>query len=223
MPKPVGIFPLDYENGIHDISSSGIRSGIMVGVASAPGPRGEAQGSTHFVSNHSFVELFNNGGLDTKKSITISLWLYLEAFSGNIFGFYGKQWTAVSLFLQNEVLGLSVYPKNAYYSRTPPLPGAKMSLKTWYYVSVVYDFESGMASLWMDGQKKPNTISVGSFKLATKHNIRLGGSRFVGLDGVPVLKGRMSCFQVYDVALSEFHINKAKNTCWNKGKGDLQK
>lgn len=62
-------------------------------------------------------------------------------------------------------------------------------------------------------------LNSGKHDLSTGRTIQLGGAS--NTDNAPVFKGRMimSCLQIYDDALSVFHIKEAKSKCWEKDNG----
>ena len=81
--------------------------------------------------------------------------------------------------------------------------------KKWNYIAATYDQKAGLATLWKDGfpviQK-----TVGRVRLATNYPAIMGSKpgdrrRF---------RGRISCLQIYDKALSGPQIKAVKKRCF---------
>ena len=74
-------------------------------------------------------------------------------------------------------------------------------------MGTTYDHTTGVARLWLDGQKVAELNIGAGMTLATQDNVRMGAKA-----GDPrYLKGRITAMQVYDVALTPEQINEVKN------------
>ena len=83
LPLLVAVYPLDRINGARDITPRRCPTGRRSNVGYAPGPDGRKDGATRFFGNAgSYIEIPNNGKLDTMVSTTILLWAYHEGLKG---------------------------------------------------------------------------------------------------------------------------------------------
>ena len=83
---------------------------------------------------------------------------------------------------------------------------------SWNFIGFSYDYVTGVQRVWNDG-KVCDAANVGRFELKTQDVIRMGAK-----DGDPrFLKGRISCFQVYDKALTEREVQAVRGLCFRKG------
>lgn len=74
-------------------------------------------------------------------------------------------------------------------------------------MGTTYDYTTGVARLWLDGQKAAE-LNIGTgMTLATQDDVRMGAK---GGDG-RYFRGRISAMQVYNVALTPEQINAVKN------------
>ena len=149
LPVPVALYPLNGRYGTSDISPNKNPPGIPSDVHLEPGPYGRAQGSYRFSgSSTSYIEIPNNGGLDTRHSITFLVWVKYEN-RGPIFN-YGVATWGFHIWIVHVGVGnfyaFSPNWKNGHYVN-PPLPS-----KSWQYAGVSYDFPSGVMRLWVNGE-----------------------------------------------------------------------
>lgn len=146
LPVPLALYPHNGRYGTRDISPNQNPQGKPSDVHLAPGPYGRPQGSYHFSGRFtSYIEIPNNGGLDTRHSITVLVWMKYRN-RGPIFN-YGLTTWGFHIWI---VGGGNFYARspnwNAGYSVEPPLS------KSWQYVGVSYDFPSGVMRLWVNGE-----------------------------------------------------------------------
>ena len=149
LPVPVALYPLNGRHGTRDIGRNKNPPGIPSDVHLAPGPYGQPQGSYQFSgTSTSYITMPNNGGLDTKYSITVLAWVNRENQEGPIFNYLrvdGIPWVFHFWVLSQggvyaNAHGWSVQP----YSYINP--------NSWYYVGASYDFSSGIAKVLVNGQ-----------------------------------------------------------------------
>ena len=82
-----------------------------------------------------------------------------------------------------------------------------LALNQWQYVGASYDHNTGVASLWLDGQQLVQTNIGAGMTLGTQDNVRMGvkgGDR-------RYFRGRIAAMQVYDVALTGRQVNLVQN------------
>ena len=169
------------------------------GVHLAPGPFGHPQGSYQFSgSSTSYIEIPNNGGLDTRYSITILAWLNQENDDGPIVNFGSDVWgfhfwvVNGRLFARPSRRADRAQQKNAFSSSLS---------RTWNYVGTSYNFS-----------EVAHEIS-GSAEQKTQYDVRMGAKA----SNQRYLKGRICCLQIYNKSLSQQEIiavqNRTLNTC----------
>ena len=206
IPVPIAVYPLNNQYGTRE-SAYRQPHGTPVGVTLADGPNGEIVGSYQFTGQaNSYIEFPNNGGLDTQRSITMLCWLYPQSTDGPIFNYKTSGSWGVHMWVVSGKLFARFTKRN--YQFTQPLTSSKsLALNEWQYVGASYDHNTGIASLWLDGQQVVQTIIGTGITLGTQDNVRMGAKegdrRF--------FKGRISAMQIYDVALTEEQVNAVKN------------
>lgn len=168
--------------------------GISYNVQLAVGPQGNAGGSYQFWgTSNSYIELPNNGGLDTQYSLTLVMWVLPEQ-NGPVFNYRPSGAWGVHLWIAggNVFFRLAMRNDVMVNSLTSPVTWGQ-----WIYVGASYDYSTGVARLWIDGtQVKQSTFGV--FTLSTFTNVRLG----VKSDDSRYFKGRIARVQVYNIALN---------------------
>jgi len=139
------LYPLNGRHGISDIGPNKNPPGIPSDIRLAPGPYGHPQGSYQFSGSFtSYIEFLNNGGLDTRYSITVLAWVNRENNEGPIFHYTGgfHLW----IWAHGGSVFANIYPDWAVQ------PHSYISPNIWYYAGVTYDFSSGIAKVWVNGQ-----------------------------------------------------------------------
>ena len=105
------------------------------------------------------------------------------------------------LILQSQLHLRVVRREN--YEYTAALVGPSITLNQWHYVGSTYDYNTGIARLYVDGQMVKELRLDPNIDLATQDDVRMGATpnenRF--------FKGRITAMQVYDVALTSEQIN----------------
>ena len=151
------MYPLDGRHWTNDIGPNKNPPGIPNDVHLAPGPNRHPQGSYQFSGSvTSYIEIPNNGGLETRYSITVLAWLKSETDAGPIF-VYGD--TGFRLW----IVGGGVYANDQYWSAQPK---SKKVSNSWYHVGATYDYSSGIAKVWVNGEA---TAQVNSPDNIIKH------------------------------------------------------
>ncbi|CAH3033833.1 unnamed protein product [Porites lobata] len=209
LPVPAALYPLNGLHGTRDISANKNSPGIPSGVHLAPGPYGNPQGSYQFSgSSTSYIEIPNNGGLDTRYSITILAWVNRENNQGPIFNYNTQR--PIEFHFWIWMGSGNAYASNPHWISTTHSP---MAPYTWYYIGITYDYSSGIAQVWLNGEAKSKvTVSdPGSFEITTRSDVRMGALQ----NDHRYFKGRVCCLQVYNTALNEQEIIAMQNrTFW---------
>lgn len=200
---PVALYPLNAAYTTKDMMGSQ-PDGIASNVQLAVGPHGDTGGSYQFWgTSNSYIELPNNGGLDTQYSLSLVMWVLPEGQNGPVFNYRPSGPWAVHLWIVNGNLFFRLANRNDVMvsSLTSPVNWGQ-----WIYVGASYDYSSGIARLWINGtQVKQSTLGV--FTLSTFTNVRLG----VKSDDGRYFKGRISRVQVYNIALNREQYLAAKS------------
>ena len=175
----------------------------------APGPFGQPNGSYQFFGNStSYIEFPNNGGLDTRFSMTLLAWIFLENTDGPILN-YGVDHYGVHFWVVGGYLYCQFGRSGNYIIM---LHGGSLNRDTWNFVGVSYDFVTGFARLWIEG-KVYEEQSTNIHELNTTGAVRTGA--VTGDDRF--LKGRISCLQVYNQALTEREVHAVSGLCFERG------
>ena len=207
-PRAVALYPLNSKTRGRDIGPRKNQPARSRGVRLAPGPDGFPRGSFYFPGGRGSYTYFpNNGGIDTRNSITLLVWVYPES-GGPIF-YYKPRGSGVSLWVIRQrtlyVKFVRRSGKGAFVLRTRGLrPSA------WNYVGASYDSNSGLATLWREFAPIAQRNIGRGLRLATNYPAIMGsrpGSR-------TYFRGRISCMQVFDVALNGPQMRKRRNVCF---------
>ena len=209
----MAIFPLDKDSGTKDITNNN-QPGIPSNVRPAPGPDGRSGGSTLFTgSENSYIEFPNNGKLDTRRSMTILAWVFHSGKSGPIFH-YDKRGFGVHLWMVGpRVLFVRFVRRSKGRTASVATYSKKPTYRAWNYVGASYDYNSGVANLWLNS-KSVASQSIGRFELATNYPVRMGAR----VRDKNAFRGKISCLQVYSVPLTAKQIEGARKRCFKKGK-----
>lgn len=183
----------------------------------ATGPDGGTGGSYQFSGNdNSFIEFPNNGGLDTRYSMTFLAWIYHEQVKGSIFHFAQKGFGSGVRFFINDKDRFGALLQRGDNFTTIKLTKSKiLEPRTWHFVGTTFDFTSGELRIWINGSKENGKWVEEPVEISTQLNVIMGA--FSGNSGNSgnsgYFKGRISCVQLYDRVLSEQEIDEAKSLC----------
>ncbi len=187
------------------MSPNGATKVLSNNVTFAPGPFGNPNGSFFFSgTSSSYVELKNSGDLDARFSISVFAWVHLDNNDGPIFD-YG-----CSMWLSHSTLAILVQYTDRKTSKNHKLRKENvLEGNAWNFVGTTYDYHTGLATVWVNN----NIVIVSSIgakmELATQSNVRVGASR----NQKTHFRGKISCLQFYDQALSVDQIIKVKERC----------
>ena len=204
------MYALDGESGLRDISGNHNPRGVGgKTVPLAPGPHGGVNASYKFMDTPTdYIEFPNNGGLDTRTSTTLLIWVYIESIgvTSSLISYVSRngsmQTWGVSLLVYNYVPTLVLAIRGSD-RKAEEVKNSEVNLirHTWHYIGASYNYSSGVGSLWVNG-KIVMRKDVGRFELDTTRNVL-----------IEPFQGRVSCLQIYSEALSSNMINQLKNRC----------
>ena len=205
-PLAVAFYPLNRKYKTRELENRQPQ-GTTVGVSLAPGPNGNTAGSYQFTGQaNSYIEFPNNGGLDTERSITMLCWLYPQSTDGPIFNYKSRGSWGVHMWVVSGKL-FARFTKRNYQFTQALITRKSLALNQWQFVGASYNHNTGIASLWLNGQPVVQTNIGAGMYLGTQDNVRMGVK---GGDG-RYLRGRISAMQIYDVALTEEQVNSVEN------------
>ena len=182
-----------------------------MGVTLTRGPDNHPKGAYYFSGRRSYVLIPNNGCLDTRYSITILAWVYPER-PGPIFHFNPKGWGVHLWMTKVNELFVRFVPRSG--RRVSPVVSRKIKPRRWNFIAATYDYGTGLATLWLEGLPIAQK-NIGRFPngLATNYPVVVGkkpGDR-------RAFRGKISCLQVFNVALTRRQIISKRVKCFRKG------
>ena len=181
--------------------------GTPVGVSVAPGPNGMDGNSYQFHGNvNSYIEFPNNGGLDVQHSLTLLCWLYPEYTAGPIIQYSPSTNWGVHIWIVATGTLFVKYMHRDYSPTSALITSQSLALNQWHYVGTSYDHTTGIASIWLNGERVVQQDIGAGMTLATQDNVRMG----VKADDSRYLLGRITAVQVYDAALTAKQIDNVK-------------
>ena len=197
--EPVAFYPL---NARYEAAEKENRQpqGILGTVGITNGPYNEPGGAYMFYGNvYSFIEFPNNGGLDTRFSITLMCWVQPGGHDGPVFsyrisGYTLCIWIAESGKFFNRIVKLRSSERPTI--RTKVLPAGK-----WVHVAASYDHNSGKNSLYINGHLRASQNIGTGYEIATTPQRVLMGLKKSGN-----FEGKIAEMKVFDVALNETQI-----------------
>lgn len=199
----MALYPLNAAYTTKDMMGSQ-PDGISSNVQLAVGPNGNAGGSYQFWgTSNSYIELPNNGGLDTQYSLTLVMWVLPEGQDGPLFNYRPSGAWAVHFWIAGGKLFFRLANRND--NLTPTSLTSPVDTGKWIYVAAAYDYSTGVARIWIDGTQV-GQYNFGVFTLSTFTNVRLG----VKSDDSRYFKGRIARVQVYNIALNREQVLAVK-------------
>ena len=219
LPVPVAIYPLNAKFNVKDGSCYGNGAGQQVGVQLALGPNNKAETAFEFMgTQQSYIEIPANQQLDTRYSMTVLAWIYyIGPISGPVFSYVEKQGLGVQLWVMHHGRLFSrLMARDGGLSDIITLESDEVNLTgRWHYVGVSFDHSSQRANLWIDGQIVHNRIILDNLELKTRGKLRVGS---VSQKHTKHFRGKISCLQIYNKALSFSDIQAVKDRCLQDGK-----
>ncbi|XP_032232400.2 uncharacterized protein LOC5507775 [Nematostella vectensis] len=208
LPSPVGLYPLDGDRKASDISCHNNPEGKLYAVKVSKGPGGRPSGAYRFSgSKNSYIEIPGNSMTDVRYSLTLLAEVYHAGYAGPIMDF-ATDGLGVNLWMTGpETLNGRFITRDGVNNIF--LSSNQIGLRySWHIVGLTYDYVHGTAELYIDG-KRVRRLYLGRFDLKTKGFIRLGAVEHDDR----YFKGKISCLQIYDKALSEKEIIEVAGRC----------
>ena len=206
------MYPLSARTGGRDISRYRNPSGIVRSVRLAPGPDGRPRGSYYFYGRHSsYIQFPNRGRLDTKRSITLLAWIYHQGRAGPIFNYMPNGW-GVHFWMVSPKMLFARFTKRRGRRFSRAVMSRTVTPNRWQFVGATYDSRTGRAKLFVNNRFTVN-LYVGRFRLATNYPVRMGAR----IGDRRYFRGRISCMQVFDRALTRRQILRRKRKCFRRG------
>lgn len=206
--NPVALYPLNAAYTTKDmmgLQPDGISSNVQLAV----GPDGNSEGSYQFWGTpDSFIELPNNGGLDTQYSLTVLMWVYPEGQDGPLFNYRPAGGWEVHYWIVSGKFFCRMVKRDG--SSVPNLLSHHLKLGQWSYVGASYDYSTGINRMWVD-ETEIHQLHLGVYTLSTNYTVRIGAI----IDDSRYFKGRVARIQVYSTALNLEQVIAVKT----RGKG----
>lgn len=210
--RAVAIYPLNGGVKGRDISLSRNPTGILGNVRTAPGPDRTRDGSYQFFGrSNSFIQFPNRGKIDTKRSITLMAWIYHEGRAGPIFNYMPNGWGVHFWMISPRMLFVR-FTRRRGRRFTKAVLSRRVRPHRWQLVAATYNHKSGQAKLFVQNRFVTRK-DIGRIRLATNYPARMGAR----IGDKRYFRGRISCMQVYPMALTAKQINARKKRCFRKG------
>ena len=205
--NPVAVYPLNAFTKGRDLSARKNPPATLGSVRPAPGPDGKSGTSYQFFGRpNSFIQLPNNGALDTVKSITISFWVYPQG-SGPLVN-YNPRGQGVQIWMVSPTQLFVRFVRRRGRRLTSPLI-YRIYRRSWNYITATYKQRTGVARLYVNNRLVKRKV-IGKISLATNYPVRLGAK----IKGTRFFKGRLACLQFYNTALTGRQIAVRKKMCF---------
>ena len=216
VPLPVALLSLSGINGTVDRSPNGAIKAVSNNIKFALGPYGNRNGSFYFSGNSSDVKLRKSEQLDTRFSIGVFAWVHLDNSSGPIYTHeLPNKYYGLSLRVSHSTLGVKVrYVDRKTLSSYLLFKKNVLQAYSWNFIGTTYDYHTGVASIFVNNSTVLLKFFNAEMELATYSNVRIGAIK----KQKAYFRGRISCLQVYDQALSVNQIIKVKARCNQTGK-----
>ena len=203
-------FPLNKDARGRDVRNRNPTARLR-NVRTAPGPLGRLGGSIRLLGTAtSYIQFPNKrgGALDTSHSMTILAWVYPEGTAGPLFNYHPSA-RGVHFWLRTPRTLYARFMRRKGRRYTTPLRSRKIQLRKWQFLGASYDRNTGTAVLWRNGRKIDRKF-IGRIRLATNYPVRMGARS----GDKRYFKGRVTCLQVYAVALSVSQVRRSAKKCF---------
>ena len=206
------MYPLTSRTRGRDVSLFGNPPGITRNVRLAPGPDRKPLGSYQFYGrSNSYIQFPNRGKIDTKRSITLLAWIYHQGRAGPIFNYMPNGW-GVHFWMTSPRTLFARFTRRGGRRFTNAVVSRRVTPRRWQFVGATYNGRTGRAKLFVN-RRFTSSKYIGRIKLATNYPARMGAR----IGDRRYFRGRISCMQVYDKALTARQILRRKRRCFRKG------
>ena len=208
----MAFFPLNKKYGASDIGPARNSPGRVNNVKLSRGPDGAKGGSIKFRGKaSSYIEFPNTKSrLDPQNSITILAFINPDGNPGPIFNYNPKGFGVHLWMVRKRVLFARFVKRSNQF--TKPLAAGGIRTGTWSFVAATYDQATGIARLFVNSRLVAKR-TIGRITLATnfpaRMGARIGDNRFY--------RGKITCLQIYSVALKADQIRAARRLCFKPG------
>ena len=213
--RPRAVYPLNKIYGRREKTSRN-RPARFSGVRFASGPRGKPGQSVQFYGRpNSYVELPNRRGgrLDTTKSITLLAYVLHQGRSGPIIQYHPGAW-GVHLWMISPTKLFVRFTKRRGLRFTSPLISTRYFRRGRFnWVGATYNQRTGIAKLFIN-KRFVARRRIGRIYLSTQYHVRLGARR----GDRRYFRGRITCAQFYDKALTARQIRQSRRRCFRPRK-----
>ena len=201
----MAFFSLSGTNGTVDRSPNGATEAVSRNITFESGPYGNLNGSFFFSGiNSSYLELNSTRELDARFSMSVFAWVHLDKRDGPIFN-YG-----CSLWVFQSTLGIEARFVDRKTSKVYLLHKKNALVEnTWNFIGTTYDYHTGIATVWVNNGSVMLRSIGAKMELETLSDVIVGASSNQDTN----FRGRISCLQFYDQALSVDQITEAKARC----------
>ena len=146
-----------------------------------------------------YIEFPNNGGLDTRFSITLMCWVQPGGQDGPLFDYnvgYPHRVRTHMRILNGQFFIQIV--KHGSFEQLPSITTAEVLPEgKWVHVAASYDYNTGNNSLYINGHLRASQNIGTGYEMATTSRSVWMGQQF---------RGKIAEMKVYDVALNEAQI-----------------
>ena len=213
LPRPVAYFPLNRVARGRDFRRRSPTARLR-NVRTAPGPLGRPGGSIRLLGTAtSYIQFPNRrgGALDTSYSMTILAWVYPEGSAGPLFNYHPSA-RGVHFWLRTRRTLYARFMRRKGRRYTTPVKSRQIQLRKWQFLGASYNRNTGTVALWRNGKKIAKRF-IGRIRLATNYPVRMGAI----FGDKRYFKGRVTCLQVYAVALNKAQVRRAAKKCFKSG------
>lgn len=217
LAKPVVVYPFNKRyRGIEKLGRN--PPAILSGVRLANGPDKRRGTAYEFTGRpDSYIKIRNAGRMDTRKALTILIWVLPKNRIGPIVQFADKGF-AVRLWMMRRNMVFAEFVTRQSRKKMPYLASVDGVLPwKWNHFGMAYDKTTGIATLFVNS-KPVLRKKIGSFDLATNYDVYLGARP----GDKQYLRGRVSCLQFFDKALSSHQVAQMEKNCL-RAPGELLK
>jgi len=200
VPEPVAFYPLNARYKATD-KQNRQPEGILGDVAITNGPYNEPGGAYMFYGTvSSYIKFPNNGGLDTRFSITLMCWVQPGGQDGPLFS-YGDRGILMQIVdgkFANEIV------KRSSQTLTSTQTAEILPAVKWVHVAASYNHNTGNNSLYINGHFSISQNIGKGYQIATNsYKVRMG---FKDCEDTTYFKGKIAEMKVYDIALNKTQI-----------------
>ena len=199
-PEPIAFYPLNVSYKAAEKENRQL-SGILRDVAITSGPYNQPGGAYMFYGTaSSYIEFANEGGLDTRYSITLMCWVQPGDKDGLIFS-YGVSGHTVCMKIEDSRFFNRIV-KRSFQTLTTIITAEVLPAREWVHVAATYDHNSGNNSLYINGHLRASQNIGTGYQIATAtQKVRMGVK-----EGNSSFKGKIAEMKVYNFALNEAQI-----------------